>query len=37
MGGLQAHKSVLIHNVGGGVGLAALEIAKHIGKVILVP
>ena len=31
MGGLQKDESVLIHNAGGGVGLAALEIAKHIG------
>lgn len=31
MGGLQAYESVLIHNAGGGVGLAALEIANHIG------
>lgn len=31
MGSLQPYESVLIHNVGGGVGLAALEIAKHIG------
>lgn len=31
MGSLHAHETVLIHNVGGGVGLAALEIAKHIG------
>lgn len=31
MGGLQAYETVLIHNVGGGVGLAALEIANHIG------
>lgn len=31
MGSLQAYESVLIHNVGGGVGLAALDIAKHIG------
>ncbi|WP_250655764.1 synaptic vesicle VAT-1 family membrane protein [Alkalimarinus coralli] len=31
MGALTADDSVLIHNVGGGVGLAALEIAKHIG------
>ena len=31
MGGLQAHEAVLIHNAGGGVGLAALDIAKHIG------
>jgi len=33
MGNLQKGESVLIHNVGGGVGLAALEIAKHIGAV----
>lgn len=31
MGGLQKGESVLIHNAGGGVGLAALEIAKKIG------
>lgn len=31
MGGLRKHESVLIHNAGGGVGLAALDIAKHIG------
>lgn len=31
MGSLHSYESVLIHNVGGGVGLAALEIAKHIG------
>jgi NADPH:quinone reductase-like Zn-dependent oxidoreductase len=31
MGSLHAHETVLIHNAGGGVGLAALEIAKHIG------
>ncbi|HKP47649.1 MAG TPA: zinc-binding dehydrogenase, partial [Pyrinomonadaceae bacterium] len=31
MGGLRAGESVLIHNAGGGVGLAALDIAKHIG------
>lgn len=31
MGGLQRGESVLIHNAGGGVGLAALDIAKHIG------
>jgi NADPH:quinone reductase-like Zn-dependent oxidoreductase len=33
MGGLRKGESVLIHNVGGGVGLAALDIAKHIGAV----
>ncbi len=31
MGGLRKEESVLIHNAGGGVGLAALEIARHIG------
>ena len=31
MGGLQRDEAVLIHNAGGGVGLAALDIAKHIG------
>lgn len=31
MGGLRQGESVLIHNAGGGVGLAALEIAQHIG------
>lgn len=31
MGSLHAGESVLIHNVGGGVGLAALDIAKKIG------
>lgn len=30
-GALQSEDSVLIHNVGGGVGLAALDIAQHIG------
>lgn len=31
MGGLKPDEAVLIHNAGGGVGLAALDIAKHIG------
>jgi synaptic vesicle membrane protein VAT-1 len=31
MGGLKRGESVLIHNAGGGVGLAALDIAKHTG------
>lgn len=31
MGGLQPYESILIHNAGGGVGLAALDIAKKIG------
>jgi len=30
-GSLRKEESVLIHNVGGGVGLAALDVAKHIG------
>ncbi len=33
MGGLRAREAVLIHNAGGGVGLAALDIAKKIGAV----
>ncbi len=31
MGSLHESEAILIHNVGGGVGLAALDIAKHIG------
>ncbi|WP_445666401.1 zinc-binding dehydrogenase [Fodinibius sp. AD559] len=31
MGSLGSYESILIHNVGGGVGIAALDIAKHIG------
>src|SRR5438552_4685832 len=31
MGGLQKEEAVLNHNAGGGVGVAALDIAKHIG------
>ena len=31
MGALQANDTLLIHNAGGGVGLAALDIARHIG------
>lgn len=31
MGGLRQGESVLIHNAGGGVGLAALDIARNIG------
>ena len=33
MGGLREGESVLIHNAGGGVGLAALDVAKKIGAV----
>lgn len=31
MGGLKGDEAILIHNAGGGVGLAALDIARHIG------
>ncbi len=31
MGGLKAGETVLVHNAGGGVGLAALDIIKHFG------
>ncbi|NIT56146.1 MAG: alcohol dehydrogenase catalytic domain-containing protein, partial [Aliifodinibius sp.] len=31
MGSLQSYESILIHNVGGGVGIAALDIAQHVG------
>jgi synaptic vesicle membrane protein VAT-1 len=34
MGALRAGESVLIHNAGGGVGLAATDIARHIGATI---
>ena len=34
MGGLRQGESVLIHNAGGGVGLAAIDIAKKIGAVM---
>ena len=33
MGGLKENESVLIHNAGGGVGLAAIDIAKKIGAI----
>ena len=33
MGGLHIGESILIHNAGGSVGLALLDIAKHIGAV----
>ena len=35
MGGLKPGEAVLIHNAGGGVGLAALEIARKIGALTL--
>ncbi len=31
MGGLHEDETILVHNAGGGVGLAALDIIKHIG------
>jgi NADPH:quinone reductase-like Zn-dependent oxidoreductase len=31
MGGLRKGETVLIHNAGGGVGLAAIDVARHIG------
>jgi NADPH:quinone reductase-like Zn-dependent oxidoreductase len=34
MGSLKSDESVLIHNAGGGVGLAAIDIASHIGATI---
>ena len=34
MGALHPSESVLIHNAGGGVGLAAIDIARHIGATI---
>ncbi|MBO6522955.1 MAG: zinc-binding dehydrogenase [Balneolaceae bacterium] len=33
MGGLKKGESILIHNAGGGVGLAQLDIAQHLGAV----
>lgn len=35
LGNLQPTDTVLIHNAGGGVGLALLDIAKHIGATII--
>lgn len=35
VGSLSADETVLIHNAGGGVGLAAIDIARHIGATIL--
>jgi NADPH:quinone reductase-like Zn-dependent oxidoreductase len=34
MGSLHAGESVLIHNAGGGVGLAAIDIGRHIGATL---
>ncbi len=35
MGSLKAGETVLIHNAGGGVGLAALDIARHVGARVI--
>ncbi len=35
MGALKAHETVLIHSAGGGVGIAATQIAKHIGAKVI--
>src|SRR5579872_3712971 len=35
MGALKADETVLIHSVGGGVGIAATQIAKHIGARVI--
>lgn len=35
MGGLKVNETVLIHSVGGGVGIAATQIAKHIGARVI--
>ena len=35
MGALSRDETVLIHNAGGGVGLAAIDVAKHIGARII--
>ncbi len=34
MGALKPRETVLIHNAGGGVGLAAIDIARHVGATI---
>jgi synaptic vesicle membrane protein VAT-1 len=35
MGGLKRGETVLVHSVGGGVGIAATQIAKHIGATVI--
>jgi synaptic vesicle membrane protein VAT-1 len=35
MGGLKRGETVLIHSVGGGVGIAATQISKHIGATVI--
>jgi synaptic vesicle membrane protein VAT-1 len=35
MGGLKAGETVLVHSAGGGVGIAATQIAKHVGATVI--
>jgi len=35
MGGLKGNETVLVHSVGGGVGIAATQIAKHLGARVI--
>ncbi len=35
MGGLRAGETMLVHSAGGGVGIAATQIAKHLGATVL--
>lgn len=35
LGGLKPGETVLVHNAGGGVGLAALDVARHLGATII--
>ncbi len=35
LGGLKPGETVLIHNAGGGVGLAALDVARHVGATVI--
>ncbi len=35
MGALKSDETVLVHSAGGGVGLAAIDIARHLGATIL--
>ena len=35
MGGLKRAETILVHSAGGGVGIAAIQIAKHIGARII--
>jgi NADPH:quinone reductase-like Zn-dependent oxidoreductase len=35
MGGLRAGQTILIHSAGGGVGIAAIQLARHIGAAVI--